>query len=94
MYGKYDSLTLYDVEALLYVQEAQLDKFKQELVLSNIFSNLAVSHSKENAPPNRGDSNSRGCGYGYHGRRRGRVNPSSFAKQITLTCFSFILFYF
>ncbi|CAI8587908.1 unnamed protein product [Vicia faba] len=52
MHGKSESPTLYDVEALLYVQEGQLDKFHQELALSNVSANLAISHSKQNAASN------------------------------------------
>lgn len=57
---------MYDVEALLYVQEAQLDKFLQEISVSNAFANLA-----QHAPV-------AACGYtGMHecdcgGRFRGR----------------------
>lgn len=36
MYGSFESPILYDVEALLYVQETQLDKLRQELVVLNI----------------------------------------------------------
>lgn len=33
-YDKLESPTLYDVEALLFIQKVQLDKFKQELSVS------------------------------------------------------------
>lgn len=33
LYGNFDSITLYDVEALIYVQESHLDKFLEDLVV-------------------------------------------------------------
>lgn len=40
VYGKIVPPTLYEIEALLYVQEAQLDKYPQELSLANATGNL------------------------------------------------------
>lgn len=45
MYGDPEPLTLFYIEALLYVQEAQFDKFRQGLVVSNVFVN--VPHTNE-----------------------------------------------
>lgn len=45
MYGSIESPSLYDLEALLYVQEAQLEKFRQELIVSTIATN--ITHPKE-----------------------------------------------
>lgn len=41
MHGNREPLTLFDVEALIYVQEAQLDKFRRELVISSDTANVA-----------------------------------------------------
>lgn len=41
IYGRPDSPSLSDIEALLLVQEAQLDKFRQELAVSNVSANIA-----------------------------------------------------
>src|SRR3954468_23417458 len=47
MYGCPVPPTLCDVEALLYVQEAQLDKFRQELAASTIAANVAHTSIEE-----------------------------------------------
>lgn len=45
MYGSTQSATLCDVEAFHYVQEAQLDKFRQYLEVTLMPTNLAhVNH--------------------------------------------------
>lgn len=36
MHGKHEPISLFDVEDLLYVQEALLDKFRQDLDVSNV----------------------------------------------------------
>lgn len=59
MYESTESPLLCDVEALLYVQEAQLDKFRQELVVSTVAANVAHSsqatnNSRGTFPNNRG----------------------------------------
>lgn len=43
VYGRPDSMAIFDIEALLLVQEAQLDKFCQELAISNASVNVAQS---------------------------------------------------
>lgn len=45
-YVSHEPLSLFDVEALLYVQEAQLDKFRKELTISTILENLARASSQ------------------------------------------------
>lgn len=35
LYGKIELSPLYDIEAFLYVQETQLDKFHQEMYVTN-----------------------------------------------------------
>lgn len=40
MYGNYKPITLFGVEALLYVNEAHLVKFMKELTLSRGFANV------------------------------------------------------
>src|SRR3954470_9683143 len=62
MYGSPTTLNLCDVKALLYVQEAQLDKFRQELAAATIAANLAnlgqESHGSRGAySGNRGRGN-------------------------------------
>lgn len=47
LYGKHESLTHYDIKALLYVQKVELDKFRQELSLSTIYTNISLSNSKQ-----------------------------------------------
>lgn len=41
IYSKGDPTDIYDVEALLYIQEAQLDKYRQELASLNVTANVA-----------------------------------------------------
>lgn len=41
IYGKGGPINIYVMEALLYVQEAQLDKYRQELVTSSVTANVA-----------------------------------------------------
>jgi len=56
---------LYNIEALLYVQEAQLDKFRQERSLSIPTANVAYSNqgSRGGSQQFRGRGrNARGCG--------------------------------
>lgn len=45
VYGRHEPSTMYDVEALLYVQEDQLGKFMQELYVSDILTNQAQHES-------------------------------------------------
>lgn len=45
MYGYQTPHTLCDVKALMYMQEARLDKFRQEFATSNIVAN--VTHTSQ-----------------------------------------------
>lgn len=47
MYGMSGPPTLYDVEALLYAQEAQLAKFSQELAVATATANIAHTMIKQ-----------------------------------------------
>lgn len=40
IYGRHGSPSIADIEALLLVQEAQFDKFKQELVMVPVSANV------------------------------------------------------
>lgn len=46
MYVNHEPITLFDVEALIYVQEAQLHKVRQELAILNIFANIDHTNSQ------------------------------------------------
>ena len=46
MYGSPESPSLCDVEALIYVQKAQLDKSRQELVVPTVAANVAHTSQK------------------------------------------------
>lgn len=45
IYGKGENTVIYDIEALLYVQEAQLYKYSQELAAQPAITNLAQASS-------------------------------------------------
>lgn len=79
MYGSIESPSLYDLEALLYVQEAQLEKFRQELIVSTIATNIAHTIQETN--------NYRGSFLRNHGRgnrfTRGR-NPDRCIIQLVI----------
>lgn len=40
VYGKTDPMDIYEVEGLMHVQEAQLGKYHQEIVVPNALSNF------------------------------------------------------
>lgn len=65
VYHKAGDIDLIDLESMLLVQEAQLDKFRQELATPAMSANLVHVNSMNNAP---------GRGSGYQGRApyRGR----------------------
>lgn len=77
MYGCPITHTLCEVEALLYLQEAQLDKFHQELVTSSVAANVA--HTNQGNGGSKGVyTRSRGRGNHFtHGQGRGRVTNST-----------------
>jgi histone deacetylase 1/2 len=98
IYSRFDSPTLEDVEALLLLQEAQFEKFKQELANPSVSANVA--HTQ--APPS--DSNyessesnevgtehynavaSRGRGRGGKGRGGKGRGKGSASNQGKVTC--------
>lgn len=49
MYGKTDLVSVTDVESLLMVQEAQLDKFKTELTSGTISVNTVQGTNKQDS---------------------------------------------
>lgn len=73
IYGTMESFSLYDVKELLYVQEVQLDKFRQELVVANVSTNVAqanhqtcgVCDQHTNSPGRIRVSHGRGLGRGH-----------------------------
>lgn len=83
VYGRPGVMTISDIEALLLVQEAQLDKFRQELAISNASVNVAQSSQVQephfsNSSSHNGYQNldfqnnnfrGRGCGRGNGGNR-------------------------
>ncbi|MCH81099.1 retrovirus-related Pol polyprotein from transposon TNT 1-94, partial [Trifolium medium] len=89
VYSRFDSPTVEDVEALLLLQEAQFDKFRQELASPSVSAHIALTDSKmsensvdqesqevgtEHYVASRGKGRGRGRGKG-RGRGRGS-NPS------------------
>lgn len=47
MYGRTDPISVTDLESLLMVQEAQLEKFKPEIVAGNVSVNITQGYLKE-----------------------------------------------
>lgn len=46
IYGMVKPTTLYYVEALLYIQEVQVDKFRQELIVASATANIAYANDQ------------------------------------------------
>jgi histone deacetylase 1/2 len=46
VYSRFDTPTIEDVEALLLLQEAQFDKFRQELASPSVYAHVAITESK------------------------------------------------
>lgn len=46
IYENHEPFSLFDVEVLLYVKEVQLDKFRQELAVLNIYANITHTNSQ------------------------------------------------
>jgi hypothetical protein len=46
VYSRFESPTVEDVEALLLLQEAQFDKFRQELASPSVSAHIALTESK------------------------------------------------
>lgn len=84
IYGRADSPSIDDIEALLMVQDSQFEKFRQELPSSSSISvNVAQASNLSDAAPNvndthyesqRGGYQGQNCG-GRGGRGRGRGGP-------------------
>ncbi|CAJ2678668.1 unnamed protein product [Trifolium pratense] len=70
IYGRSDSPSLYDIEGLLLVQESQLEKFRQELMVPNVSANIAHTGGGW------GNSHARGRGRTNRGRGRGQGSSS------------------
>lgn len=77
IYIKIETSTLYEIEALLYVQEAQLDKYRQELSITNVTKNMV--HVEENHTL----KNTKG-GY-QHSQGRGHTNKGRFLEKLKQT---------
>lgn len=72
------TLSLYDVEALLYIQEVQLDKFRQELAISSVSVNAVNSnHQTIGVRENFAHSRGRGCTFSGQGSGRGRISSGN-----------------
>ena len=80
VYGHPEPPTIHDVEMLLYIQEVELDKFKQELFISNVLENLA----QDEPTSGRGGYNMRGLGRNFWFRGRGRSRGG--CSSIRSTC--------
>ncbi|KAI5442327.1 hypothetical protein KIW84_011409 [Lathyrus oleraceus] len=83
MYRSTESPSLCDVEALVYVQEAQLDKFRQKLDMSTVIANIAhtsqaINRLRETFSSNRGRENrfTRDRGRGISRATIGKISPS------------------
>lgn len=85
IYARSDSPSISDIESLLLLQEAQFDKFKQELSAGTVSANIAQGpHNQQNQNSfsgNRGrggrNFNNRGRGgRNYNGRGRGGPKPT------------------
>lgn len=75
----------FDVEALLYVQEAQLDKFRQELAISNVLANLVHVNSQTDEVCETYEGNyGRGCM--NCGREHGQWSFSSGSRPTCKFC--------
>lgn len=71
MYGCPTPHTMCDVKALLYVKDAQLEKFREELVTSNIAANM-VHMNHETHSPRGAYSDTKGRRCFHYGRSRGK----------------------
>jgi histone deacetylase 1/2 len=99
IYSRFDSPTVEDVEALLLLQEAQFDKFKQELANPSVSANVA--HTEAHASDSNSDtasneigtehyaaiaSRGRGRGKGRGGKGRGKAVATNQGKVICQIC--------
>lgn len=83
---------LSELKSLLMIQESQFDRFKQELVVSNVTADVAHLNASQNTNQNAQNQNSsqharygnnfgRGCG--RHGRGRGHGRPRGTSNTST-----------
>ena len=76
VYSRFDTPTVEDVEALLLLQEAQFEKFKQELTSPSVSANVA--HTETNASDSNSEHESQELGTEHYnvnanrGRGRGK----------------------
>jgi histone deacetylase 1/2 len=99
IYSRFDTPTVEDVEALLLLQEAQFEKFKQELANPSVSANIAhteVQSSESTYEPesheigtehyNAVASRGRGRGKGRGSKGRGKAPASNQGKVICQIC--------
>ncbi|KAI5399698.1 hypothetical protein KIW84_064871 [Lathyrus oleraceus] len=76
IYGKSEPTNIYEVKALLYVQEAQMDKYHQQLTTPSATTNIVNSmNNKFSAKTGIGNGNfqhQRARGHGFRGRGQAR----------------------
>lgn len=70
-YGKGELSSIYDIEALLYIQKAQLNKYRQEVTLTTATTNIADTDDNSSLKTTRGGFQ-QGIGRGNISRVRGR----------------------
>lgn len=80
IYCKIKHSNLYDIEELLYVKEAQLDKFHQEIPITNGTANDDHTNDSQNL-----GGNQQSCGRGCSTRGCGR-GRSNFGSRNIPTC--------
>lgn len=71
MYNAYEPQYLYDVDAFLYVQKAQLDNFRQELAIFSISANI-VNANLQTVGVRENSALCRGRGRIFHGQGHSR----------------------
>lgn len=87
IYEKVEPKDIYEVEALLYVQETQMDKYKQVLITSSETTNIAQAGPNQFSARNTGGSGTyqqlRDKARGFRVRGRGR---QSYTTRNRITC--------
>lgn len=68
IHGKVEPTDIYDMKKLLYIQEAQMDKFSQELASPSATTNVAQAIVNSNS-----DKNGNSGGSQHHFCGRGRI---------------------
>ncbi|GAU45368.1 hypothetical protein TSUD_89870 [Trifolium subterraneum] len=72
VYSRFDTPTVEDVEGLLMLQEAQLEKFRQELTNPSVSANVAQIDSKNHQSNQEAEDNEHYSSNSYRGRGRGK----------------------